>query len=40
MTHYCEDEQKTKEGQQGNWCCANTHLYGIEGWKKSEVPEG
>lgn len=26
MTHYTEDES---QGENGVWCCANTHLYGV-----------
>ncbi len=33
MTHYQGEEDKSilKNGYK-IWCCANTHIYGIQGW--------
>lgn len=37
VTNYTEDS--TKSENETSWCCANTHLYGIKGWK-SDLPDG
>lgn len=38
MTHYVDENVKT-DTKEGCWCCANTHLYGIQGWKRQEPGE-
>ena len=41
MTHYEGEEDKSKL-KNGNkvWCCANTHLYGFQGWINPDNDKG
>ena len=39
MTTYVDENVKTANQEDGVWCSANTHLYGLQGWKYQE-PDG
>jgi len=38
MTVYVDENVKTN-GKEGIWCCANSDLYGLQGWVRAD-PDG
>ena len=40
MTHYQSNEKVSATEEQNVWCCANTHMYGFQGWANPNDASG